>query len=268
MHYLMGDLQGCDDALERLLAKLGFSPSRDRLTLLGDLVNRGPGSLPVLRRLLGLGNAVQAVLGNHDLHLLATAVGARQPHPRDTLQAVLDAPDREALLAWVREQPLALMHEGWLCVHAGVAPAWDVSQTLALGAEVTAVLRSPQCSDFLHTMYSNEPARWHDGLQGFDRLRHIVNVLTRIRFCRADGTLDLVTKEGVGAAPLGHAPWFEIEGRRTAPTPVAFGHWSTMGLVKRPNVLGLDTGCVWGGSLSAARVDGGRCEVVQVPSTA
>lgn len=268
MHYLIGDLQGCDDAFERLLAKLGFSPSRDQLTLLGDMVNRGPGSLAVLRRLHGLGNAVQAVLGNHDLHLLAMAVGARKPQSRDTLQAVLDAPDREALLQWLRERPLAVMQEGWLCVHAGVAPAWDVSQTLALGEEVSSMLQGAQCMDFLHAMYSNEPARWHSGLQGFDRLRHIVNVLTRIRFCQTDGTLDLLTKEGAGAAPAGYAPWFEIEGRSTVDAPIAFGHWSTMGLVQRPKLLGLDTGCVWGGALSAARVDGGRCEVVQVSSAA
>jgi bis(5'-nucleosyl)-tetraphosphatase (symmetrical) len=267
MHYLMGDLQGCDDAFERLLAELGFSPSRDRLTLLGDLVNRGPGSLPVLRRLLGLGNAVQAVLGNHDLHLLAMSVGARKPQPRDTLQAVLDAPDRDALLSWLRTRPLAVMQAGWLCVHAGVVPAWSVSQTLALGDEVSNVLQGPLCGDFLHAMYSNNPARWHDGLQGFDRLRHIVNVLTRIRFCQADGTLDLVTKEGAGAAPAGYAPWFEVQGRATSSVPVAFGHWSTMGLVQRSHLLGLDTGCVWGGPLSAARVDGDRCEVVQVPSS-
>ncbi len=264
MHYLVGDLQGCDDAFERLLANIGFSPSRDSLTLLGDLVNRGPGSLAVLRRVMSMGAAAQAVLGNHDLHLLAVANGIRTSKRGDTIDDVLHAPDAAPLLAWLRERPLALRAHGWLCVHAGVSPSWDEARTLSLADEVAAALRTPDHADFLRVMYGNEPQRWRDDLQGNDRLRHLVNVFTRIRFVSPDGTLELATKEGASGAPDGYLPWFDIPSRRTADVPVAFGHWSTLGLVERDNLLALDTGCVWGGCLSAARVDGGRREIVQV----
>ncbi len=264
MHYLVGDLQGCDDAFERLLANIGFSPSRDSLTLLGDLVNRGPGSLAVLRRVMSMGAAAQAVLGNHDLHLLAVANGIRTSKRGDTIDDVLHAPDAAPLLAWLRERPLALRAHGWLCVHAGVSPSWDEARTLSLADEVAAALRTPDHADFLRVMYGNEPQRWRDDLQGNDRLRHLVNVFTRIRFVSPDGTLELATKEGASGAPDGYLPWFDIPSRRTADVPVAFGHWSTLGLVERDNLLALDTGCVWGGCLSAARIDGGRREVVQV----
>jgi bis(5'-nucleosyl)-tetraphosphatase (symmetrical) len=264
MILLIGDLQGCCDALDRLLDEAGFSPSRDRLVLLGDLVNRGPASLQVLQRLAALGASARCVLGNHDLHLLAVAHGVRKPHRSDTLAQVLDAPDRTHWLDWLRRQPLALMEQGWLCVHAGVSPAWDTAQTLALAQEVGAVLAGPDLPSFLATMYGNEPARWDDALQGADRLRFIVNALTRIRFCAEDGTLELQTKEGLEATPAGLYPWFSTPGRRSAGQPVAFGHWSTLGLVNRPDLLGLDTGCVWGGRLTAVRVDEGRRELMQV----
>ncbi len=264
MHYLIGDLQGCCDAFERLLAEIGFSPSRDRLTVLGDLVNRGPQSLAVLRRMRGLGAAADALLGNHDLHLLAVAHGVRPEHASDTLREILDAPDRAAWLDWLRQRPLALQREGWLCVHAGVSPAWSAAQTLALAAEIEAMLRGPDLAAFLPQMYGNEPARWSDTLQGAERWRHVINVLTRIRFCHADGALDFKAKEGAAAAPPGLVPWFEVPQRASAGTPIAFGHWSALGLVSRPDLLSLDTGCVWGGALTAVRVDGGRREVVQV----
>lgn len=267
MHYLIGDLQGCDDALERLLAAMDFSPSRDSLTLLGDLVNRGPSSLAVLRRVHGMGGAASVVLGNHDLHLLAVAAGARALGRRDTLLPVLGAPDRAELLAWLRVQPLARMSHGWLCVHAGVLPDWSAEDTLARSRDVSEVLSGPDGDAFLHAMYGDEPAQWHATLDPTLRLRGIVNVLTRIRFCREDGTLDMRTKEGADAAPPGFLPWFEHEERRTADTPIAFGHWSTLGLLQRPRLLGLDTGCVWGGALTAVRVDSGRRELVQVPCT-
>ena len=268
MHYLIGDLQGCDDAFERLLAEIGYSPSRDHLTLLGDLVNRGPDSLAVLRRVRGLGHAADAVLGNHDLHLLAVAQGVRREHAGDTLRPILDAPDREAWLDWVRQRPLALQREGWLCVHAGVAPAWSAAKTLALAGEVEQMLRGPDLAEFLPLMYGNQPALWRDDLQGAERWRHVINVLTRIRFVHPDGALDFKIKEGAGAAPPGLVPWFEFTGRASADTPVAFGHWSTLGLINRPDLLSLDTGCVWGGALTAARVDGGRRDIVQVPCQA
>jgi bis(5'-nucleosyl)-tetraphosphatase (symmetrical) len=265
MIYLLGDVQGCDDALARLLSKIAFSPSRDRLVVLGDLVNRGPGSLAVLRRLAGLGAAATCLLGNHDLHLIAVAGGHRTQKAGDTLDDVLAAPDAQHWIHWLRQQPLAHLEQGWLCVHAGVVPQWDTAQTLALAAEVQALLRGPTLSDFLALMYSDGPKRWDDSLQGAERWRFIINTLTRIRFCNDDGDLDLKTKEGAGAAQAGFKPWFEVPLRRTATQPIAFGHWSALGLLNRPGLLALDSGCVWGGALSAARVDGGRQEVVQVP---
>jgi len=265
MHYLIGDLQGCDDALERLLAAIGFSPSRDTLTVLGDLVNRGPASLAVLRRMRALGAAADALLGNHDLHLLAVAHGVRPEHRNDTLREILDSPEREAWIEWLRARPLAIERHGWLCVHAGVNPAWSALRTLTLAAEVEVLLRGPDLADFLPRMYGNEPARWDDALEGAARWRHVINVLTRIRFVQAsDGTLDFKLKEGADAAPPGLVPWFEAPGRASAGSPIAFGHWSTLGLVNRPDLLALDTGCAWGGALTAVRVDGGRRDVFQI----
>jgi bis(5'-nucleosyl)-tetraphosphatase (symmetrical) len=264
MLHLIGDVQGCAQALQRLLAEIGFSPSRGRLVLLGDLVNRGPDSLGVLKLLSGFGDAATCLLGNHDLHLLAVAHGVRSLHKGDTFDDVLHAPDSAHWLQWLRQQPLAHTEAGWLCVHAGLVPQWTATQTLALADEVQGVLRGPDLPGFLQVMYGNEPRRWADTLQGAERLRFIVNTLTRIRFCTADGTLDFKTKEGAGGAPAGMQPWFEVPGRRSAGKPVAFGHWSTLGLVNRPDVLAIDTGCVWGGALTAVRVDGGRREVVQV----
>ncbi|RTL25330.1 MAG: symmetrical bis(5'-nucleosyl)-tetraphosphatase [Burkholderiales bacterium] len=264
MNYLLGDLQGCCDPLERLLQTIDFSPSRDHLYVLGDLVNRGPDSLGVLRRLRGLGNAVTSLLGNHDLHLLAVAHGVRNPHRSDTLGAILTAPDREDWLDWIRQQRLAVHEQGWLMVHAGVVPQWDAAQTVALAREVEAMLAGPDLGEFLPSMYGNEPTRWDDSLQGVPRWRCVVNVLTRLRFCAEDGTMEFATKDGSHGAPEGFMPWFEVPGRRTAGTPVAFGHWSTLGLINRDDLLALDTGCVWGGQLSAVRVDGATRELIQI----
>jgi bis(5'-nucleosyl)-tetraphosphatase (symmetrical) len=264
MILLVGDIQGCDAALERLLAVAGFSASRDRLVVLGDLVNRGPASLAVLQRLRALEGSASCLLGNHDLHLLAVAHGARPAHHGDTLDDILHGRERDASIAWLRAQRMALHEAGWLCVHAGVPPNWSAADTLARAAEIETLLRSADLAAFLPLMYGNEPARWDDGLQGPPRWRFIVNALTRMRFCTDDGTLDLKTKEGAHAAPAGFQPWFDIAGRKSAATPIAFGHWSTLGLIDRPDLLALDTGCVWGGRLSAARVDGGRREILQV----
>ncbi|UZG45388.1 symmetrical bis(5'-nucleosyl)-tetraphosphatase [Caldimonas thermodepolymerans] len=265
MIYLIGDLQGCCDALDRLLATLDFSPSRDRFYVLGDLVNRGPCSRRTLHVLRGFGDAATCLLGNHDLHLLAVAHGVRPLHRSDTVRDILDAPDRDELLDWLRQQRMAVQAHGWLMVHAGVAPAWDAALTLQLAGEVEAALRSPEAGDFFHAMYGNEPARWSDDLQGHDRLRNAVNTLTRLRFCTPDGHMDFAAKDGADQAPPGHLPWFEVPGRKTAGVPIAFGHWSTLGLINRPDLLALDTGCVWGGQLTAARIDGGRREIIQVP---
>lgn len=270
--YLIGDVQGCDGALQRLLDEIAFSASRDRLYLLGDLVNRGPDSAAVLRRLMGYGSAVQCVLGNHDLHLLALAYGVRKPSRKDTLDAILEARDRQAMLDWLRWQPMALLEkvpgEDILMVHAGVLPAWTAAKTLALAAEVEAVLRSPALGDFLHQMYGNGPACWDDALTGVARLRVVVNALTRLRFCTPDGQMEFDAKDGADTAPAGYLPWFEAPDRQTANVTVAFGHWSTLGRLGRRDLLALDTGCVWGGALSAVRLDEGgagrRHPLVQV----
>lgn len=255
--YCIGDIQGCDAALDRLLDTIGFSSSRDTVYLLGDLVNRGPDSAAVLRRCMRHGDAIRCLLGNHDLHLLAAAHGARKPSRRDTLGTVLDAPDRAALLDWMRQQPLARTHthagQTLLMVHAGVLPTWTAAETLAYTDEVHAVLRGPDLPDFLHAMYGNIPDRWSGDLTGTDRLRVIVNALTRLRFCSADGVMDFESTESASAAPPCLMPWFDVPGRRTAGTLMAFGHWSTLGWLNRSDLLGLDTGCVWGGCLSAVR---------------
>lgn len=264
MHYLIGDVQGCCQALDRLLEEIDFSPSRDSLHVLGDLVNRGPQSLATLRRLRALGAAATCVLGNHDWHLLAVAYGVRARHSTDTLDEILEAPDRAALLEWVCSRRMAVHEQGWLMLHAGVPPQWDLALTLSLAAEVERELRSPALVDFLHVMYGNEPSRWSDGLTGMDRLRFSVNALTRMRHVDADGRLDFRAKDGSGPPPPGLYRWFEAPGRRTAGVPIAFGHWSTLGLVERDDLLGLDTGCVWGGRLTAVRIDGGRRDVFQV----
>ncbi|MDI1258255.1 symmetrical bis(5'-nucleosyl)-tetraphosphatase [Aquabacterium sp.] len=264
MIYLVGDLQGCCDPLERLLATIDFSPSRDRLYFLGDLVNRGPDSLGVLKRLRSLGDSAVCLLGNHDLHLLAVAHGVRKPHKNDTLDSILSARDRDDWLDWLRLQRLAVWEHGWLMVHAGVVPQWDADQTVALAGEVESMLRSPDIGDFLNVMYGAQPNRWQDDLQGPDRWRCIVNSLTRLRFCADDGTMEFATKDGAGEAPEGFSPWFELPGRRTADTPVAFGHWSTLGLINTDKLLSLDTGCVWGGQLSAVRIDGAQRELIQI----
>jgi bis(5'-nucleosyl)-tetraphosphatase (symmetrical) len=266
MIYLLGDIQGCCDPLNQLLAAVDFSPSQDHLYVLGDLVNRGPDSLGVLSCLHGLDGSATCLLGNHDLHLLAVAHGVRSAHRSDTLQAILQAPDRDAWLHWLRHQRLAVQAHGWLMVHAGVLPQWDASTTLALAAEVEALLQSDELATFLPQMYGNQPRQWRDDLTGADRWRCIVNALTRLRFCSAQGEMDFDSKEGAGQAPQGCMPWFEVPGRGTQGVPVAFGHWSTLGLINRDDLLSLDTGCVWGGQLTAARLDAsGAREIFQVP---
>ena len=264
--YMIGDLQGCDEALGRLLKKIDFSASRDTLVLLGDLVNRGPASLAVLRRMMALEGSALCLLGNHDLHLLAVSQGVRKPHRNDTLADILQAPDRVQLLDWLRARPLALHMQGWLMVHAGVLPQWDLTQTLSLAREVENTLRSADWGVFMHNLYGNTPDTWQDSLRGHDRLRMVVNALTRLRFCSAEGVMEFETKDGAAAAPEGFMPWFEVPGRRTLGTPIAFGHWSTLkGSADHHGVLPLDTGCVWGGCLTAARLDArGDAELIEV----
>jgi bis(5'-nucleosyl)-tetraphosphatase (symmetrical) len=263
--YVIGDLQGCAHEAEALLEKIALDAgagdeSHARILFVGDLINRGPESLLALRRMKALaetsGGRVEALLGNHDLHLLAVAAGAQQASKADTLEEILAAPDREELLAWLRGRPLAMFVDAHLLVHAGVAPQWDAAQTMALASEVEEVLRGDGWIDFLARMYGNQPDRWDDKLEGIERLRCIVNVLTRMRLCLPDGTMDFAHKESE-SGPIGSGllPWFDLPGRRTMDVTVVFGHWSALGLILRPNLVGLDSGCVWGGKLTAVCLD-------------
>ena len=259
--YLIGDVQGCDDALARLLTHIDFSPSRDTLYLLGDLVNRGPDNVAVLRRLMALGSSAQCVLGNHDLHLLAVSSDVRKPNKQDTIQDILTAPDSSELLHWLRHQHMAMQVGQVLMVHAGVLPQWTAAQTMALAGEVEAVLRSDDWVQFMPQMYGGLPNLWRDDLEGADRLRVIVNALTRLRFCDAQGAMDFSVKESADKAPAHLMPWFDVPGRRTADVRIAFGHWSTVQTVARQDVVCLDDGCVWGGCLTAAKLEASAVNV-------
>jgi bis(5'-nucleosyl)-tetraphosphatase (symmetrical) len=246
--YAVGDVQGCDEELRALLARLKFSPDRDQLWLVGDLVNRGPGSLATLRLVRALGDNAIVVLGNHDLHLLALVHGAARRRKSDTLDEVLSAPDRDALIEWLLARPLAHAQHGDLMVHAGVVPQWTVALTVALAAEVS-------------TQLQHEPNQWDAGLAGMERLRFIINVLTRLRVCTADGRIDVTVKGKPPPPPSPLRPWFEHAARKSREARVIFGHWSALGLVQRSGVVGLDTGCVWGGALTALNLDAAAAAV-------
>ena len=260
--WVIGDLQGC---LDPLLALVGQIPPDAPIWLTGDLINRGPRSLDTLRWVISQGERITTVLGNHDLHLLSIAAGIRKPHRTDTYDEILAAPDREQLLDWIRSRPLAHFGHGWLMVHAGVLPQWTVAQTLALSAELEQVLSGPDWIEFLPRMYGNEPSRWDESLHGEDRLRIVVNALTRMRFVDATGRMEFATKEGIGATPAGFMPWYEAPDRATAGTPIVFGHWSALGLINRPDLVAIDTGCVWGRQLSAMRLSDRTVLQVQCP---
>lgn len=253
--YALGDIQGCQPQLQMLLEIIDRETPGAKLFFAGDLVNRGPASLETLRMVKGLGERAVTVLGNHDLHLLAVACGIRKVKPGDTVQPVLEAPDRNELIDWLRHRPMAYAADGFLLVHAGVLPQWDAEKTMALAHEVEQVLRGNDWKDFLAEMYGNLPDRWDDGLEGTARLRCIVNGLTRLRFCTADGKMEFASKMGTDEAPPGYMPWFDVPGRKTGDSTVVFGHWSTLGLVMRDRLVSLDTGCVWGGKLTAVRLE-------------
>ena len=263
-HYAIGDIQGCHAEFCELLSLIGFSPASDRLWLTGDLVNRGPDSLGVVREVIALGESAVTVLGNHDLHLLTVSAGHRDTHRDDTLASILDAPDRHDLVDWLAHRPLAVADDGMLMVHAGVLPQWTAQDVLALAREVEDVLTSERRDPFLRVLYGDEPAMWRDDLAGDDRLRAIVNALTRIRFCTPEGRMEFREKRGAAHAPAGFAPWFAHPARRTASSLIVCGHWSTLGLLLAPNVLMLDSGCLWGGALTAIRLPDRR--VYQVGS--
>ncbi len=265
--YAIGDVQGCRADLERLLERLRFDPAHDRLWLCGDLVNRGPDSAGTLRLVRALGESAVTVLGNHDLHLLAVARGVRPPRRKDTFHDVLEAPDGDELLEWLRRRPL-LHHDpalGHTLVHAGLPPQWDLTTARACADEVHAWLAGPRWGELLDHIYGDGPARWDEGLSGWERLRFAINALTRIRYVTADGRLDLAFKGPPDQAPPGLIPWFRHPARRNRDLSLVFGHWSTLGAVDDPGIHPLDTGCVWGGRLTALRLDRHPPEATALP---
>lgn len=254
--YAIGDIQGCYDSLQALLQKLHFNPDRDRLWVAGDIINRGPKSLASLRFIRSLGDAAVTVLGNHDLHLLAVVLGGHSVNKKDTLDDILGAPDRDELIEWLLHQHLTVYDRdrNLLMVHAGIPWLWSVDQAVALGQEMEQVLQGPDARYFFENMYGNKPNLWRDDLAGMDRWRMITNYCTRMRFLAADGSLNLDAKEGVEKAPEGLAPWFEYP--RNDDTEIVFGHWAALeGRTTRPGYHGLDTGCVYGASLTALNLD-------------
>lgn len=268
--YAIGDIQGCAEELGRLLDRLRFDPARDRLWFVGDLVNRGPGSLEVLRLVYSLDPWSVVVLGNHDLHLLALASGNPRHAKKSNLGAILEAPDREELLHWLRHRPL--MHHdgprGFTLVHAGIPPQWSLVEALGYARELETVLRGSAFRDYLFAMYGDEPVRWSSELSGMERLRFITNCLTRLRYCTVDGALALKEKGPLEARPGTLIPWFQCPGRKTRNDRIIFGHWSSLGYWDRDNVWGIDSGCLWGGHLTALRVRRRRTlEPIHLPCT-
>ena len=256
--YAIGDVQGCFDELQQLLEKTGFGQG-DKLWFVGDLVNRGPRSLDVLRFVRALGGRAVVVLGNHDLHLIAQHEGFERARRDDTFRDVLEAPDARDLVQWLRLRPMMHAERGHAMVHAGLLPQWTIEKSLALAKEVEAALAAPSYREFLKHMYGSKPVRWNDALSGWDRLRVIVNAMTRMRFCTVDGRMDFRAKGR--EAPEGYLPWFGT--RPPEPGLLVCGHWSALGLVLTPQVALLDSGCVWGGALTALRLEDRRVTQVK-----
>ncbi len=264
--YAIGDLQGCFDPLRRLLDYIGFTPGRDRLWFVGDLVNRGPQSLEVLRFVKGLGASAVTVLGNHDLHLVMQSAGYGKASKEDTLAPILAAPDRADRLEWLRSLPLFHIEGEWGMVHAGLLPAWDVAKAQALSDEVRTALAAPDYRDFLANMWGSEPDDWNDDLAGWDRLRVVVNAMTRMRFVTLEGRMEFRAPGAKGPperGPAGCVPWFDAPNRLSADHAIVCGHWSALGFRQTDKLLALDTGCLWGGSLTAVRLEDRR--VFQMP---
>jgi bis(5'-nucleosyl)-tetraphosphatase (symmetrical) len=259
--YAIGDVQGCYDPLRRLLDYISFDPAADRLWFVGDLVNRGPASLDVLRLVKGFGVAATVVLGNHDLHLAMLAEGYGKANKEDTLDDVLGATDRDELLAWLRAQPLVHVEGDWAMVHAGLLPSWTVAQAKALSDEASAALMATDYRKFLAHMWGSEPSAWRDDLTGWDRLRVVVNAMTRMRYVTSSGAMEFRaagSKAPPDRGPPGCVPWFDAPGRASADHSIVCGHWSALGFHHEPNLLALDTGCLWGGCLTAVRLEDRR----------
>lgn len=257
--YAIGDIQGCYERLLDVLAKVDFSPSRDRLWVAGDLINRGPASLETLRYIESLGSSAVVVLGNHDLHLLAVALGGHAFKNKDTLSDILEAPDHQHLLNWLRQQNLCIYDadRNFMMVHAGLPHIWTVDEAVRYGREVEEVIRGPEAKNYFAEMYGNRPERWDPQLTGMDRWRIITNYFTRMRFIAEDGTLELAAKESAESAPDGFAPWFRFP--RPDDVRVVFGHWAALeGQTESNRFIGLDTGCVWGGVLTVMNLDTGE----------
>lgn len=264
--YAIGDVQGCDDELAELLALIGFEAERDRALFVGDLVNRGPKSAAVLRRVKALqeAGAAESVLGNHDFFLVMAHEGLSSQHEGDTLDDVLQAEDAATLVTWLRQRPLTIEHGEHLIVHAGLLPAWSRGDTLAYAREIETALRGPNYREFLQTLFGNEPRTWHPDLTGIARARVIVNALARLRFCTVFSEIEFKEKRDAAHAPTDFKAWFHWPNRRSADTHLVAGHWSSEGLRLHPNLSLLDSGCLWGGALTAMRLEDRA--VFQVPS--
>ena len=268
--YAIGDLQGCYDELQQLLEQIQFDIQQDQLWFVGDIVNRGPQSLECLRFVKSLNASAKIVLGNHDLSLIATAAGFRKPSNKDTLDPILNAPDRDELLNWLRSQPLLHTDSilGYTMIHAGLPPQWSIQQAELLAQEVSGILSSPDHPALLKEMYGNDPKQWTDNLKDNDRYRFIINALTRLRYCTKTGKLDLNDKGAPGSQGKKLMPWYQVPNRKSAGTKIVFGHWSTLGCVQENNIYSLDSGCVWGGQLSALRIDTEQPELISVQCAA
>jgi bis(5'-nucleosyl)-tetraphosphatase (symmetrical) len=253
--YAIGDIQGCYVEFQHLLEQIRYDPAKDQLWLVGDLVNRGPDSLRVLRLVKSLGDNAITVLGNHDLHLLAVAEGTAELHRSDTLDEILAAPDRDELLTWLRHQRLMHVEGNYVLVHAGLLPQWSIKQAGKLAREVEKALRGDDYAVFLARMYGNAPHTWDDELDGYKRLRVIVNAFTRLRICTIQGEMEFRFKGEVEKIPEGYVPWFDLPERKSRKSTVIFGHWSALGLRVTPNIIALDTGCLWGGPMTAIRLE-------------
>lgn len=261
--YAIGDIQGCFHSFQSLLSEIDFRPSQDTLWLVGDMVNRGAGSLEMLRWAYAHQSSVVAVLGNHDLHTLVVAEGFVRAHRGDTITPILEDEDRDNLLNWLRQQPLMHSEQGYTMVHAGLLPQWTLSQALSLAAEAQQALRSDHYREYLQAMYGNHPAAWDDSLQGMDRFRCIVNAMTRLRVCDKRGEMEFKFKGALRDIAVPYMPWFDVPNRATREDTLIFGHWSALGLQQRPHLFALDTGCLWGGQLTALRLD--DRQIFQVP---